>query len=59
MDKLIGKEAQELIKKGHKDYPVKSVKIKVKFDTKKKELAKKMKGKHEAHLREKAETAEE
>ena len=43
VDKLLGKMTKELAKKGEETAPLKSAKIKLKFDTKKKELAKKSK----------------
>lgn len=45
MDKMIGKVAEDLTKEGEKKAPIKSLKIKVKFqkaEHKKKELAHKM-----------------
>ncbi len=37
MDKLIGHTVKEIMKGGEKKAPVKSIKLKVKFDTKKKD----------------------
>lgn len=45
MDKMIGKDIQKIMGKGEKVAPVKSIKLKVKFQSadKKKDMAKKMK----------------
>jgi hypothetical protein len=43
MDKMIGETVEKVMDKGEKEAPVKSIKLKVKFQDKKKELAKKMK----------------
>lgn len=46
MDKLIGKTVKDVMKSGEKVAPVKSIKLKIKFqksDEKKKEMARKIK----------------
>lgn len=43
VDKLIGKTVQKIMGDGEKKAPVKSIKLKVKFQAKKKELAEKHK----------------
>lgn len=43
VDRLLGKMTKEIAKKGEETAPLKKASIKLKFDTKKKDLAKKCK----------------